>query len=234
MKRTLRILSLTLAFAIVGFGGFAKPDPLTVQGANVTVKLVLGKGANLSGYTATDDATIFHENVVTYTAASGSPMPTPSKTGTEFVSWVHAENGALVRVAVMPLTSGAVYFAYWNGDGTLATEDGGSSSETGPNIDLYLNTGGSLLWNKDGARFYVYTFNAATTGAWPGLNMTLVTGDIYYASVPSGFTGLNFARINPSDGSTWNQTGDLTFSSSFNLYTITGWGGTDGYWSSYS
>lgn len=242
MKRITTKIAIITAFALMGFASL-HDNLVSVYGEDVTVKLVLGKDASLSGYTASDDEEIFHENVVTYTATSGSPLPTPTKTGTTFVSWVYAENSELVRVATMPLSSGAIYFAYWLGDGSLATGTSSSSSSssetsssTGPLevVPLYLDTGGSSLWNQDGARFYVYTFNPETAGAWPGFSMGLVSGDIYTANVPIGFTSVIFIRVDPTNPATiWNQTADLTYSSAYNLYTITGWNQGDGVWSVY-
>jgi hypothetical protein len=231
MTRMINRLLFIAGFAVLGFSGTSN-QPHPVSGAEVTVKLVLGKDATLTGHTASDDPSIFHENVVTFTANSGSPLPTPEKTGTTFVSWVYAQNSELVRVSVMPLTSGAIYFAYWNGDGSLATE--GSSSEPIPTdqVTLYLDTGGASLWNQAGARFFVYTFNQETAGAWPGTEMTLVSGNIFTITVDGGFSSLIFVRRNSTNTETWNQTADLSYSPSFNLYTITGW--DSGQWGTYS
>jgi len=234
MDNIINKFSLILAFAVMGITGTSIKGTTIAQGAEVTVKLVLGKGATLTGHSATNDPTIFHENVVTYTANSGTSLPIPTKTGTEFISWVYALGGELVRVSLMPATSGAIYFAYYVGDGTLAAEGGGSSSQPGANIDLFLDTGGSSLWNQAGARFYVYTFNQATAGSWPGTAMSLLSGNIFTASLPSGFSNVIFVRVNPADGSVWNQTADLTYSASYNLYTITGWASTAGTWSNLS
>ena len=231
MTRMINRLLCITSLAIIGLASIAY-QPRPVEGANVTVKLVLGKDASMTGYTASNDPTIFHENVVSFTAASGTTLPTPQKNGTTFVSWVYAENSELVRVSVMPLTSGAVYFAYWNGDGSLATD--GSSSQPIPTdpVTLYLDTGGPSLWNQAGARFYVYTFNQETAGAWPGREMTLVSGNVYTITIDGGFTSVIFVRRNPTNTETWNQTADLSYSLSYNLYTITGWG--SGQWGTYS
>jgi hypothetical protein len=226
MKRIITLAALT-AFALLGIFS-NNTAPTTVASANVTVKLVLGTGATLAGNTAAADSEIFHENVVTYTASSGSALPAPTKEGTEFVSWVYAENSELVRVSLMPLTSGAIYFAYYEGDGSLAT------GISGEDVTLYLDTGGASLWNQASARFFVYTFSIETTGAWPGEEMTLVTGDIYSLTVPGGYASLLFTRMAPDLSDDWNQTGDLSYTPGLNLYTITGWGESDGTWSTYS
>ncbi len=244
MKRTLNKIIVLSAFLLLGISGI-NHEITPVYGADVTVKLVLGKDASLTGYTAVDDDTIFHENVVTFTAPSGSPLPTPTKTGTTFGSWIYAENSELVRVSLMPLSSGAIYFAYWLGDGSLAiggTSSSSSSSETSSSatsvsteiVTLYLNTGGSSLWNKDGALFYVYTFNNMTAGTWPGTAMTMLVADIFVVSVPAGFTNVIFARVNPDTGIAWNQTTNLTYTGQYNYFTITGHPNfSDGIWSNY-
>ena len=231
MKHIASKLAFVITFAVLAMAGIGFKETIITQGTEVTVKLVLGAGATMTGHTASDDPVIFHENVVTYTASSGTSLPTPTKPGTEFVSWVYVLSGELVRVSVMPATSGAVYFAYYVGDGTLANEGGGSSSQTGENVDLYLDTGGASLWNQAGALFYVYTFNQTTAGTWPGTVMSLVGGNIFTASIPGGFASVIFVRVSPTDGTVWNQTADLTYSSSYNLYTITGWSADGGTWS---
>lgn len=231
MKHQFNRLMFVTAFALLGMASITKPiNP--VHSDNVTVKLVLGKNATLQGQTASNDATIFHENVVTYTASSGSPLPTPTKEGTTFVSWVYAQNSELVRVSLMPLTSGAIYYAYWLGDGSLAT--GGGSSQPIPTdpVTLYLNTGGASLWNKDGARFYVYTFNQETAGAWPGTPMSLVSGDLYTAIIPGGFANVVFGRRDGTGTMEWNKTADLSYTPGSNLFTITDW--SSGYWGTFS
>jgi hypothetical protein len=69
----------------------------------------------------------------------------------------------------------------------------------------------------------------------PGLEKNdLVTGDIYSLTVPGGFTNVVFTREKPDLSGAWNQTSDLTYTPGLNLYTITGWGPSEGNWSTYS
>ncbi|MFZ9138933.1 MAG: hypothetical protein ACO207_00565 [Bacilli bacterium] len=121
-------------------------QPLTPFANNqVTVKLVLGEKATLPGYQGVQDETIYHRNVVAYTAAADSNLPTPTKPGTTFVSWVYAQSSALVRVNKMPKTSGATYYAYWQGDGSLATTIQPSSSISSSAISSSVVTTSTLV-----------------------------------------------------------------------------------------
>lgn len=103
---------------------------------------------------------------------------------------------------------------------------------------IYLNSGGSSLWDQASAWFSVYFMdtNKSTTKF---VTMTKVTGNYYYATVPTGtWTYVIFVRNNPTDNTAdwtnvWNQTADLNTQSDKNLYTITGWGGSDGSWGTY-
>lgn len=102
------------------------------------------------------------------------------------------------------------------------------------NKTIYLNTGGSSLWNKAGATFFAWAWQGSASGSWyPSVYSN--NGGLYAFNIPSGCTGVIFVRM--PNGSTagnlnsgyWNKTGDLTISG--NCYTITGWGSTAGKWS---
>lgn len=99
---------------------------------------------------------------------------------------------------------------------------------------IYLNTGGSSLWNQANAVFFIHSWGAEENDAL----MSLVSGDIYSANIPDGNNALLFVRM-PA-GSTaidwagkWNQTNDMNIPDGKNMYTITGWGAGDGNWSTY-
>ena len=92
---------------------------------------------------------------------------------------------------------------------------------------LYLNTGGSSLWDQDGAKFACYAFG--------GLDATFYSmnacerEDYYVASIPEEYTSCIFVRlkntcINPSWDDKWDQTEDLPIYNDKDTYTITGWG----------
>ena len=103
---------------------------------------------------------------------------------------------------------------------------------------IYLNSGGSGLWDQESAWFSVY-FMDANKSATKFVSMTKVTGNYYYATVPTGtWKYVIFVRNNPTDKTAdwtnvWNQTSDLETQSDKNLYTITGWNGKDGSWGTY-
>lgn len=130
MKSTLKCLALS---SLIAFSALFQASTQTISpfaNNQISVKLVLGEQATLPGYQGVNDETIYHRNVVTYTAAADSTLPTPTKPGTTFVSWVYAQSSALVRVNKMPRTSGATYYAYWQGDGSLATTISSSSASS--------------------------------------------------------------------------------------------------------
>ena len=100
---------------------------------------------------------------------------------------------------------------------------------------IYLNTGGSDLWETDGAnRFAVWHWQGSGEGQWTSW-MTRVEGSIWRVDVADSsdkviFCRFNNAASNPAWDDMWNQTDDLEPGSN-NLYTITGWGKGDGNWS---
>lgn len=106
---------------------------------------------------------------------------------------------------------------------------------------IYLNTGGSGLWDQGGAWFAAWTWGGSSAEAW--VKFTTAGGGIYQATMPADRTGIKFVRMSKNaqdfswdrvtgDGAgIWNETDNLTISGTDNLYTITGWGGLDGNWS---
>ena len=134
-----------------------------------------------------------------------------------------------------------MYFKVWadgghsvwlSGKGTA--DSGNTNTPTEGMRTIYLNTGGSGLWNQAGAWFWVH--------AWIGddfvdLAMEHVEGDIYKVEIDSKYTNIIFVRQDANNhevgnwNGKWNQTSDLVVSDNVNCYTITGWGGNDGNWS---
>ena len=103
---------------------------------------------------------------------------------------------------------------------------------------IYLNAGGSGLWDQAGAKFAIWFFNPGP-GTFTDF-MTPVEGEtgIYKATINVTDTKIVFVRLSntaatPNWTDKWNQTGDLTLGTD-NQYTITGWGNTDGTWSTYN
>ena len=92
---------------------------------------------------------------------------------------------------------------------------------------VYLNAGGSILWDQANARFKLYVWNDDGE-KW--LTGTAVNGK-YQFEVPAGYTDGIFVRMDPAKtaddwDSVWNQTGDLTLQIG-KTYTITSWTGGD-------
>jgi len=264
MKATLKFLALS---SLMAFSALFQASTQTISpfaNNQISVKLVLGEQATLPGYQGINDETIYHRNVVTYTAAADSSLPTPTKPGTTFVSWVYAQSSALVRVNKMPKTSGATYYAYWQGDGSLATtiasssssssssvitsssivtssEVISSSSETFVPFNLYLQANtANVNWTDANAQIRLFFWDAPVTLDWPGTIMTDEGNGLYrYRFETFTPTNLLFVRLNPNDASeVWNQTIDLTYTTGQNLFTLTAWnngeGKSTGTWSTYS
>ena len=95
---------------------------------------------------------------------------------------------------------------------------------------VYLNGGGSALWNQADAEFFAHTWGGAEAVA---VKMTLVEGDVYSAAIPADNANVVFVRMAPESSAIdwdnlWNKTEDLTIEGENNLYTITAWGEGDG------
>ena len=263
MKSTLKLIVLSFLMAMSALVQ-SSVQPISPYANNpITIKLVLGEHATLPGYQGMNDESIYHRNVVTYTAAADSTLPTPTKPGTTFVSWVYAQSSALVRVNKMPKTSGAVYYAYWQGDGSLATtiassstssssvitssssiitssEVISSSSEAFVPFNLYLQANtANVNWTEANAQIRLFFWNAPLTIDWPGTIMTDEGNGLYrYRFETFTPTSLLFVRVNPNNATDiWNQTIDLTYTLGQNLFTLSTWnngeGKSTGTWSTY-
>ncbi len=115
------------------------------------------------------------------------------------------------------------------------------TSNAAEGTTVYLDPG---PWDVDSAWFAAYYFGGSGSAGWTVME---VENDNYKGIVPAGYTSVIFCRMNPSYaketvtndpngshwGGKWNQTSDLILSTSTNgcLYTVTGWGESDGAWS---
>ena len=103
---------------------------------------------------------------------------------------------------------------------------------------LYLNTGGSSLWETDGAnKFAIWHWQGANSGQWSNW-MTQVEGSIWKTDISDNSDMVIFCRFNTAAGNqdwsmVWNQTDDLTLPSDKDMYVITGWNKDEGDWSTY-
>ena len=107
---------------------------------------------------------------------------------------------------------------------------------------LYLKP--NAYWQADGARFAAYFFGGSSVAAWT--DMKVVAGEetvLYVTTAPAGtWTNVIFCRMNPATTvndwdqvNKWNQTSDLTYDGTNNLYTVAegAWDGS-GSWSQYT
>lgn len=125
----------------------------------------------------------------------------------------------------------------YKGVSKTVTVTGLTITGTSTSGKIYLNAGGSSLWDQGSAWFAAYCWNN------DGNNWYRLSSDgSYYSSIidSTAYTNIIFVRFSNTattmswDNSStyvWNQTNDLTFSG--NCYTITGWGTgkSEGSWS---
>ena len=113
-----------------------------------------------------------------------------------------------------------------------------SSNDTvNPYRLIFLNGGGSSLWNQSNPLLWIHAYG----GNNPDLDMELYnkTGNYNYVEILKTYTTCNFVRSNPNGGkvgswsNVWNQTSNITIPSDKNCYVISGWGGSDGSWTNY-
>ncbi len=107
----------------------------------------------------------------------------------------------------------------------------------GETKSIYLNAGGSSLWDQAGAWFDAWVWGSSSEAdAWYTFTDYDFDG-VYEIKVPADAAGMKILRKDPAstehNWNSWNATGDLSIGSS-NCYTITGWGGSDGSWSSFT
>ena len=101
---------------------------------------------------------------------------------------------------------------------------------------LYLNAD---FWDPSSARFAAYFFNDSTgKNAW--VSMADSDGDgIYEVTAPSGtWEKVIFCRMNKSTtandwANKWNQTGNLTYDGTKNLFTVSAWDNQTSGWSKF-
>ena len=95
---------------------------------------------------------------------------------------------------------------------------------TYPNYEMktiYLNTSEFTNWNSDGAWFRISYDNMTT-------QLTPIFGNYYACEAPIG-KDIEFERVNPSNGNTWNEVSTSVPTDSKNTFSVTGW--TTGTWS---
>ena len=117
---------------------------------------------------------------------------------------------------------------------TGATITGGTTFYLKPNTN----------WKTDGARFAAYFCNGSSAAKWYSAHGPN-SDDYYWVTVSAGESHANiiWCRMDPNkttnawdNGSMWNQTNDLTWDGSKNLYTVSegAWNKGSGSWSTYT
>lgn len=99
---------------------------------------------------------------------------------------------------------------------------------------IYLNTGGSALWNQSEAVFFCQSWGG--NAAKQDIELTKVNASVYSAEISDSDTKVMFLRLRQGATSietknVLNQTAVLSLSPDYDMYTITGWGETEGSWS---
>ena len=97
---------------------------------------------------------------------------------------------------------------------------------------IYLNTGGSGLWNQGGAKFGCHTWGSSEKSGW----MTHVEGDIYSFETLDANTNVIFTRVQSSATGIWDKEWnriETTIPADKNYCSITGWDASDYAWSTY-
>ena len=130
----------------------------------------------------------------------------------------HAHGAGVVTVPTADVLGNILY----------SCECGHSYVEYIPTLgNVYLNAGGAAMWDKDNARFAVYTWD----GGDQWFDMVKIEGtDIYTVKLPAGISNIIFVRMNGSTtannwNNKWDQTNDLKLPlDGTNLYTISSWG----------
>ena len=105
----------------------------------------------------------------------------------------------------------------------------GAGSAWGANKALYLDAGGSSLWDQASAKFVAYVWADGVNATW---HEATKVGSYYQVIVSDNVTKVIWLRKNPSgyvynDWNCWNRVGDVTGMDTNNLTTVTGWGGSD-------
>ena len=102
---------------------------------------------------------------------------------------------------------------------------------------IYLNTGGSSLWNQEDAKFFVHVWGGVADGI--DTQMKHLENDIYQVEIAASQDKIIFLRQSKeTSGVVWsdaeglyNKTANLDIPADKNCYTKTDWGENDGTWS---
>ena len=194
-----------------------------------------------------DNKLAFYDGGLSFTRTDGSTW-TPKEVyvysgggNDAFANWDGTKNCMVItNWGLMTNSSGGCTMTTFTGDcdGTSGGGGGGGGGESSTYVAfdcLYLNTGGSTLWNlpSEAVNFYLYLYNDAK-GTKKSVKATVCpdASDIFYAEVPDGeWEGYLWIRKDANNNTdpavNWNNAGvkDQTDNCSIykDLTTITGW-----------
>ena len=102
-------------------------------------------------------------------------------------------------------------------------------AETATSVNtIYLNTGGSTMWDQGGAWFVAWVWKTGGNG-WSIKGVEVEDGIYSFTDTANSFENVIFIRMTNTatsfswnDSEYWNRTGDLSIGSD-NCYKITGW-----------
>lgn len=208
----------------------------------------------------TGGTTVYHFTRIGETQTGSTTITLAASTGYQFkfhIDGTYYGNSGTINedVSNWVCTSGAGNLTINSGLGgtftiTMDYSDGCSSSTVGepeisvtyPRKTIYLNAGGSDLWDKDNAKFGIYYFRKESETlyghAWTDIMPAYACGSgIYVTEIPQwNGVKINAVRLNPSatnnnksdwwDDYKYNQTNDCPVSSN-DYITITGWNEPD-------
>ena len=208
------------------------PEVDLSQYESISVAIKARRFGTLSGSKA-EIAVTFDGEAIGNTVASG----TSATTALDVINYTVSDlsTGNFVVTCTNATSAGSTHGAGINSiviTGVLKSQQGGGEDPQPTTRTIYLNGGGSSLWNQAGAVFFIHAWGG--TGA--DVKMTLVEGDVYSAAIPSDNTSLLFVRM-PSGSEAidwdtkWNQSADQTIPADKNLFTMTDW--SNGTWSVY-
>lgn len=142
--------------------------------------------------------------------------------------------GFLTAILTLGVLGGTAFVA---ASDNIQKEDAAYAANITGGTILYLKPGND--WLSDSAKFSAYFFDSSNTSSWASGTKVLVPGATIYSFVaPQGtWTHTIFCRMNSSSTSNswnnvWNQTANLEYDGSKNLFTITNpWNSITGTWS---
>ena len=192
-----------------------------------------------------DNRLAYYNGTTTFTRTDGTTW-TPKEVyvysgggNDAFAKWDGTKNCMVItNWGLMTNNSGGCTMTTFSGDCDGTSGGGGGGGDDSPYISfdcLYLNTGGSTLWNltSETVNFYLYLYND-TKGTKKSVKATVCpdASDIFYAEVPDGeWEGYLWIRKDANNNTdpavNWNSAGvkDQTDNCSIykDLTTITGW-----------